>query len=717
MLVCIALLGALVPAGAGAAGVWDVVSGVKQQRLADVLSREAEAGEIGALEDSPDFVSAVPITPGTVLGSFAADDTYHVYSIALDTDERISLSLTADAATNYDLYLYREPDALGVVGASWLDAYPETIVHDVRAPHAGTYYVVVERFSGTGAYALDVDVTAAPALGPIHSIPGVPLMLPTVTGDLDRGTEPDHVYSIALEAGERLSLVMHSADGDADVFVFAPDATDVTVDCPVAGAATAYDPELLVYDVPAGAGGTYYVNVWAATGSPHYELSASVAPTPPLGADAEIPGVAVSASPVVDTLADTGESRVYALPHAASGQVISLSLNGETDTDFDLRLFGPGSTSVRTDAPVARAELPLYPDEIVYDVPAGAGGVYYVQVVSYRGSGTFGLSWSVGPRDYASIVRMAGQDRYLTAVDISARTFDAGSCDTVVLATGTDFADALTASGLAGAYEAPVLLTPSHTLPDAVLAEIQRLGATEVVIVGGTSAVGTQVTAKLTGAGITWRRIWGSNRFTTAAAVAEEIVAQMARAGRTWNQIAFVVRHDGFADALAVAPLAYAQGMPILLTRSEPALNYDTRIALITMGAREVLVAGGPVAVADHILLELRGVAGIERVDRIYGPTRYETAAAVAEYGLKFHWVGTDVVGVATGLDFADALSGGAAAGARGGVLLLTAKDHLPSPSSTFLAQKSGLIPSVNVYGGPVAVAESVIEDITRIGP
>ncbi len=717
MAVCVALVGTLLPVGAGAAGLDDApAEGIKEQRLAAALSRGEVSGTVTAL-DSPYFALPTPVTPGTVTGGFVVTDTHEVYSIELAADERVSLSLTAGAETNYDLYLYSEPSILGLVGSSWLDTYPETIVHDVRAPHDGTYYIVVERFSGVGAYTLDIDVTAAPALGPINTIPGVPLSLPTVTGDLDRGTEPDHVYSVTLAAGERLSIVMHSSGGDADVFLFGPGATDVTVDTPVAGAATPYDPELLVYDVPAGAGGTYYVNVWAAAGSPAYELSASIAPTPPLGADAEIPGVAVASSPVVDALAGAGESRVYALPAAAAGQRISLSLTGDPDTDFDLRLFAPGATSVRSDSPVARSEFPLYPDQLVYDVPAGAGGVYYVQVVSYRGSGGFGLSWSVGPRDFASIMRMAGKDRYLTAVDISAKTFADGSCDTVVLATGRDFADALTASGLAGAYEAPVLLTPPDMLPDEVFAEILRLGARNVVIVGGVSAVGKPVTDQLDLYRMSWTRISGSDRFSTAAAVAEATAAQMIAAGRPWNGVAFVVRYDGFADALAVAPLAYAQGMPILLTRSEPALSFETRTALTAISAEEVLIAGGPAAVADHIMLELRGVGGIKRVDRIHGPTRYETAAAVAGYGLKFHWVGTDVVGVATGLDFADALSGGAAAGARGGVLLLTTTHRLPAPSETFLTAKSGRIPSVNVYGGPVAVAESVVEDITRIAP
>ncbi|MBS3956261.1 MAG: cell wall-binding repeat-containing protein [Clostridiales bacterium] len=722
-LLCAALVVTVVPAVAPAVASQSVVAGesavgVKQARLADALVRDDLTGGMTALS-VPEFSSAVPIGPGATVGLLAADEASDVYSITLSADQRVAIELTGVSGTNFDLYLYRQPHSLGVVASSLLDAYPERIVYDVRAPHAGTYYVVVERFSGIGAYTLNVATAAAPVLGPIHSIPGVTYTPPSVTGQLDRGTEPDHVYAIEVAGGQRLSVAMSATGGDADVFLFGPGATDVTTDTPVAGAATPDNPEFLFYDVPLGAGGTYYLNVWAASGSPLYELSATVAPTPAPGAEAEIPGVAVSASPVVNALGSTGATYVYALPAALVGERITLSLSGESTTDFDLRLFAPGTASVHTGLPVAQSRLPYYPDVITYDVPVGAGGVYYVQVSSFRGAGAFALTWSIGPRTHASVQRLSGQDRYLTAVDISRKTFAAGSCETVILATGADFPDALAASGLAGAYGSPVLLTPRTGLPAEVLAEMTRLGAKRVLIIGGTSAVGADVETALRSefGRVNVERVWGSDRFATAAAVASATIAEVNRAGLDWNGIAFIVRHDGFADALAVAPLAYARKIPVLMTRPLGPLSSSTRTALTSIKAEEALMVGGTAAIADSVATELRGVTGIQRVDRIGGKDRFETAAKVAEYALRFHWADTGVVGVATGRGFADALSGGSSAGAAGGVLLLTNTGSLPVPSSGFLQTHRHRINAVHVYGGTSAVSNDVVDEISRIAP
>ncbi len=716
VVVCAVLVCAFVPIGVGAGEVAGApAQGIKQQRLALALSRSLDGGSLVALE-APDFASAVPTTAGLTNGNLGAEDGYDVYSVVLAADERVSVELDAASTTNFDLYVYRETHSLGVVGSSLLDAYPERIVHDVRSPDAGTYYIVVERFSGSGDYTLDIAIDPAPMVGAINAIPGVPLVMPSVGGQLDRGTEPDHVYAVDLVPGERLSLVLSMVGGDADVFVFGPAATDVSVDRPLAGAATAFDPEILAFDVPAGTGGTYYVNVWAAAGSPTYELAAAVGLTPPLDADAEIPGAALGASPRVDTLAGSGDSLVYALPAADVGDRIAISLAGTDGTDFDVRLFAPGATSVLSATPIARSELPVYPDELSYTVPAGGAGVYYVHVRSYRGSGAFALSWSVGPRSHASISRLYGDHRYLTAVDISSKTFAAGSCDTVVLATGADYPDALTASGLAGAYRSPVLLTPRNTLSTPALNEIKRLGATEVLVVGGPVAVSVQVTSALTQAGLSWRRVYGPDRFATAVAVAAESISELARTGRPWDGTVFVARSDGFADALAAAPLAYGQGVPILLTRPG-SLSSVTAAALADLGADDVMVVGGEGAISSAVFSAIGQVPGVLRTDRVWGATRYQTASALAEYALKFHWADTGVVGVATGRDFADALSGGAAAGAGGGVLILTTTSYLAQPSADFLNARSGTIDRVQVYGGPVAVSADVIAEISTIAP
>lgn len=55
-------------------------------------------------------------------------------------------------------------------------------------------------------------------------------------------------------------------------------------------------------------------------------------------------------------------------------------------------------------------------------------------------------------------VTAAGSDRYGTSVEVSQRTFPNGA-ETVIVATGANWPDALGASALAGVYDAPILLT------------------------------------------------------------------------------------------------------------------------------------------------------------------------------------------------------------------------------------------------------------------
>ncbi|HSQ22537.1 MAG TPA: cell wall-binding repeat-containing protein, partial [Coriobacteriia bacterium] len=83
--------------------------------------------------------------------------------------------------------------------------------------------------------------------------------------------------------------------------------------------------------------------------------------------------------------------------------------------------------------------------------------------------------------------RLAGTDRYATSAQISESTFKSAS--TVVLATGRNFPDALAAAPLAYQLDGPVLLVNEGVVPDAILDEIERLGATSAYIVGGTTAV------------------------------------------------------------------------------------------------------------------------------------------------------------------------------------------------------------------------------------
>ena len=88
-----------------------------------------------------------------------------------------------------------------------------------------------------------------------------------------------------------------------------------------------------------------------------------------------------------------------------------------------------------------------------------------------------------------SVQRLAGDDRYATAVAISRSTYPNGGVPVVYVTTGENFPDALSAAPAAASQGGPILLTNPSFAPSSTLAELQRLNPARVIVVGGTVAV------------------------------------------------------------------------------------------------------------------------------------------------------------------------------------------------------------------------------------
>jgi putative cell wall-binding protein len=340
---------------------------------------------------------------------------------------------------------------------------------------------------------------------------------------------------------------------------------------------------------------------------------------------------------------------------------------------------------------------------ITYTIPAGiAGERYDIDVEAYPSySRSYAMSyWMTDPPVDRPITRTFGPDRYATAIATS-RT--RASADTVVLCTGARFADALCASGLAGSYDAPILLTRSDVLSPGIAAEIERLGASTVYILGSTAAVSSTVFDAVAALpGITAERIGGDDRYATAALVSERV---RSHEGTGFGKRAFVVNGAGFADAMSVSPLAYSQRMPILLVRaSEVPTNTAEEIADGGIDDVHLIGSGSAVSTATYEALAVTTKA------RVSGADRYATSAAVADHAASHGWTAFSRIGLATGEDFPDALGGGAWVGAGAGIMLLTRHDYLPTASSRVL-QAHRNAAALKVFGGGGVVFGSVIGD------
>src|SRR4029079_14016052 len=108
----------------------------------------------------------------------------------------------------------------------------------------------------------------------------------------------------------------------------------------------------------------------------------------------------------------------------------------------------------------------------------------------------------------------AGADRYATSVAASQVTFPAGA-RTVLIAQGTATIDGITAAGLAGALDAPLLYVQQSGVPASVANELRRLAPDRIVVLGGTAVITDAVVASLQAFAPSVTRMAGANRYGT----------------------------------------------------------------------------------------------------------------------------------------------------------------------------------------------------------
>ena len=305
-----------------------------------------------------------------------------------------------------------------------------------------------------------------------------------------------------------------------------------------------------------------------------------------------------------------------------------------------------------------------------------------------------------------TVHRLAGLNRYATASAISRSQFAAGATD-VMVATGTNFPDALAGSAAAGRLGMPVLLTQSNAVPCETRAELDRLNPTRIWVLGGPGAVSDAVMndmAQYAAPGGTVR-LSGQDRYATAAAIS-------ARFNPTGGVPAvFVATGQGFADALAGAPAAAMSGAPLLLVRQGD-VPQATRDELSRLAPQRIYLLGGPGAVSDAVAAELQAYAPSNPITRLWGNDRYATAAAVSA---TFWSSGAGSAFVATGRNFPDALAGGAAAGRSRVPLLLVNGGTIPPSTDAEMWRLRP--PHVYVLGGEGVVTRQVQNQMDAYTP
>jgi putative cell wall-binding protein len=204
--------------------------------------------------------------------------------------------------------------------------------------------------------------------------------------------------------------------------------------------------------------------------------------------------------------------------------------------------------------------------------------------------------------------RVSGASRIDTAIEISKAGWE--NSNAAILARADNPADALAAASLSGKLEAPILLTYTHSLPENVVEELERLQVSKVFILGGTSAISKEIANELGSLDYFVERISGKDRFETASKI--NVTAKT-----NANTKAIVVNGYTVADAISASSTSAVKGIPIYLT----APNHLP--VELPKNITEVTIYGGEKVVGTSIVdqLEDKGI----KVNRVSGLNRYET--------------------------------------------------------------------------------------------
>lgn len=308
-----------------------------------------------------------------------------------------------------------------------------------------------------------------------------------------------------------------------------------------------------------------------------------------------------------------------------------------------------------------------------------------------------------GMRRYFPL-RLEGGSRTETAIAISREVF--GTAENAVLACGDDFADALAGVPLAYALDAPILLVRNNEIDEATAVEMHRLGVRNVYILGGPVAISEDVADGLEQSGYNVRRVAGTSRFETAVAIASELQ----RITGAPDEVFFAYSHN-YPDALAVSSVAAILGQPIFYISKDGTVDYATASYISNSQISSAVILGGTTAVGADAENNIRRL-GVGEVGRIDGASRYDTCMNINKKYADI--MSDDTVCIATGKNYPDALAGGVFAAIQKAPILLVA-DELNAAQLEYLDERNVPNTFAYIFGGKLAVPEKVEVQITGL--
>ena len=281
---------------------------------------------------------------------------------------------------------------------------------------------------------------------------------------------------------------------------------------------------------------------------------------------------------------------------------------------------------------------------------------------------TGSLSFADSNNKDINIERIAGMNRYDTSATIASKY--AKNAEKLILASGENFADALSGSPLSGDLNAPILLTQSKEMPRETELTVKTINPKEAYVIGGNSSVAQsqlQFFQKAT-------RVSGTDRIGTSVEV------NKIRKTLNPNMKESIYNSYVYPDALAAGPLASKMNLELIPVEKATNPNY-------IFGGKSTVKYNGNVT------------------KRFSGKDRYETSVEIAKEYLK-HSASKKTVIIASGEDYPDALSSSIISKVKDAPIVLVGKNHIPDSVRNFL--KDNQIDNIIIVGGVNSVSQKV---------
>ncbi|ADK13672.1 cell wall-binding repeat-containing protein [Clostridium ljungdahlii] len=303
------------------------------------------------------------------------------------------------------------------------------------------------------------------------------------------------------------------------------------------------------------------------------------------------------------------------------------------------------------------------------------------------------------------IERLWGQSRIDTSLAIAKAAYK-DKVSKVIIASGDNYPDALSGSILSYKFKGPVVLVRNNEDDEDKVLQYMKSNMNQdgtVYILGGSSSVEDGMEEKIVNAGFkNINRLKGSDRYETAAKIVDE-------AGVKEGTPVIIASGENYADALSISSAAAIKQYPVLMVKKDE-IPDAIKNEISTIKPTKVFIMGMEGAVSEKVQDDISKLAKIDSKDivRIGGQNRFDTSLKAAQY---FNSQGNKVC-IASGNDFADALSGSSYAANMGEPIILV-NNSLTDDEKSFLQGMK--LKGASILGGIGAVSSEIEDEVSKL--